>query len=987
MSLFKRPLTKNFHLSLSSKDPIINNLNLYNHFPIALIVFSRIELISCRDPESNRESVYNDESDLKIRYINQQATELFDLKENDNIKKIHEQFKLFHKFEKNQITETTLDNILFNANRENEYYGFFKNNISLIYVKYKIINDDIYLCSDYYTDERKIIQNQLFQTLKFQYIATLFHELYNPINALLFMIDSNQNKIKNKDNIVNSNIDCNSSELDESESSEVSEDKSPISKNNVIKKNKKIDKIYKNKLSALNEREKDISLLVNMIYIFLQNLILYLRINLGDDLKVNDSNKNRENNDNENSEFKEEKNKKDNIYSDTYLSLINKKKILNLEFSFHKHLDKFSYLFNFKNIHYCNDFSYLSDKYIMTDESIFFDFLGQIYSFLYYIVPKTKGFDISYSIINDNKLKIIFLKTNNAKKRGYRSKKSRRSFSCVIGDGKFEATNTVKTSQMTQEILYKLSELLGIKLKIMEFEDQKEDIYFTIILPFFKDKDLLNPEINKVSEDVLDKNNNQLLENKNNQQNENININQNANNLNHNFYKFDQDRNGTFPIDEVEERSPSEEDFSSRKGSYVKGKENININQNKISLISRSPKNNNSLSNISNFKNNSLFQSKSPKTRKNYLSNKLNGFNELSNNYLQEVNPIYSKNETNFSNKNFKSNTNLGMNNNPLMLIHQKYSQIERLKASGVEILNEKENKEEYIKNHNKSFILEPANSNEDKNSLNDKKSITAEIDSDNYVEIENEDDYVENEIINNTNFLNPTQYDYKHNNNNTPLFNLNYLNKKESFNSSANEAFSQDILNKISKKNLNNFSNKTLDYNQVLNNKFAIPQLNENKKKYKSKIQTNNNSISLFGCNCKDILLVDDDEFILKTSKNILKHFKLEADCAENGQECLNKIKEKQEKKCNCQKNKYKIILMDITMPIMDGIEAAKNIQKLIDENKLYDTIKIIFISAHVNLDLSKILTGIKCAVDYYAKPISKDKYKSILDKYYYSK
>ena len=73
--------------------------------------------------------------------------------------------------------------------------------------------------------------------------------------------------------------------------------------------------------------------------------------------------------------------------------------------------------------------------------------------------------------------------------------------------------------------------------------------------------------------------------------------------------------------------------------------------------------------------------------------------------------------------------------------------------------------------------------------------------------------------------------------------------------------------------------------------------------------------------------------------------------------------------------------------MPIMDGIEAAKNIQKMIDEKKLYDSIKIIFISAHANLDLSSILSGIKCAIDYYSKPISKDKYKTLLDKYYYSK
>ena len=151
----------------------------------------------------------------------------------------------------------------------------------------------------------------------------------------------------------------------------------------------------------------------------------------------------------------------------------------------------------------------------------------------------------------------------------------------------------------------------------------------------------------------------------------------------------------------------------------------------------------------------------------------------------------------------------------------------------------------------------------------------------------------------------------------------------------------------------------------------------------YKDK--KSNNHIPTSNCNCQDILLVDDDEFILKTSKNILKAFKLGADCAENGQECINMIKAKQEKNCNCSKSKYKLILMDITMPVMDGIEAAKNIQKKIDEKKLYDTIKIIFISAHVNLDLSTLFSRIKCAIDYFAKPISGDKYKSLLDKYYF--
>ena len=215
--------------------------------------------------------------------MNQQASELFEIKEGDNYLKIHEQFKQFKKFDKIKTTDETLDSILFNNNRENEFYGSFKNQISFIYVKYKINNEDLYICTDYYSDERKIMQNQLFQSLKFQYIATLFHELYNPINSLLILIDVNNNEDEmKKSNIGEQNI---SSDIDESHSNVVSDNENNSNEQDIEENSKKkiikVDKLYKNKLSELRDKEKDISLLVNMIYIFLENLILYLRINLG----------------------------------------------------------------------------------------------------------------------------------------------------------------------------------------------------------------------------------------------------------------------------------------------------------------------------------------------------------------------------------------------------------------------------------------------------------------------------------------------------------------------------------------------------------------------------------------------------------------------------------------------------------------------------------------------------------------------------------
>ena len=307
MSRLKRPLTKNFYLSLTGKEPVLNNFSLYNNFPMGLMIISKMDPTSCRDKDNQavEENDSEDEVEIKIKYLNQQASDLFEIKENDDSSKIHEQLKQFKRFDKTQITEETLDLILFNKNRENEFYGSFKSQASLIYVKFKANNEDLYICTDYYTDERKIMQDQLFQGLKFQYIATLFHELYNPINALLIMIDMDQNEEKeelNKSNLGNKN----NSENEESHYSVVTENenekvssKIQENENDSSSKKNKIEKEYKNKLCSMHEKEKDMSLLVNMIYIFLQNLILYLRINLESNIENEKDINHNENNNNE----------------------------------------------------------------------------------------------------------------------------------------------------------------------------------------------------------------------------------------------------------------------------------------------------------------------------------------------------------------------------------------------------------------------------------------------------------------------------------------------------------------------------------------------------------------------------------------------------------------------------------------------------------------------------------------------------------------
>ena len=1057
MSNLKRPILKNIYLSLKGKEPALNNFTLYNYFPIGLMIISKMDPTSCNrnDDLQENKNCKNEEVEIKIKYINQQASDLFEIKENDSISKIHEQLKQFKQYDKTQITDETLDSILFSNNDNDEFYGSFKNQATLIYVKYKVNNENLYICTDYYTEERKIIQNQLFQSLKFQYIATLFHELYNPINSLLFLVDMNKNEDEFKKDIIKSNIGEHNylSELEESHFSVITENYNEKSnyqdnENILIKKKKKIEELYRTKLISLHEKEKDISLLVNMIYIFLENLILYLRINLGVDSNEDKKSENEDfsfdikekkiiNNKNEeeekNSENKaniQENNKEinstnHNIYSDHYLTYVNKNKKLNLEFLFYKHLNKFSYLFKFKGIQYCTDFSYLSDKYILTDETVFMDFLGQVYSFLYYVVPKSQGFELTYSLINETKMKIMFQKTNCIKKGGYRLKKSRKDNSCLLFEEKFKASSTVKTSQMTQEILHKLSEKLGIKLKIMEYEDQKEDIYLTIILPFFIDEvnDFVDPDINEFPNEnygkipYLDEVAGRNILNENDKDYSNIDdivkkkdkkikINNEENilnpyiTLNNNSINNCQNKqipkiiNKIYPIliEKVKEKNSSEEDLFSVKEEDEKEKEkenknNLNINKKKsnescyrLSCSSSSPKKR------------SLCKLKSPMSANNLSSIQKRNFKDVSTNCLKELSPFLTQDINNIS----KDNQNVTKNNqkgNILTLIHQKYSNIEKLKSRGVEILIENENEIEKNDKDNNSCCLSSMNSNEDNKSLKDKKSISVEIDSDDYIEFENDNDSLdfENELNNHKNEENDNNCN-KYNNhgrNNSVLLNLNYINTSGLYSSPKN--------NRINFNNIeeNKPSNKTLNYNKANNDRlYVIPEINENTQKDLTsleipKISKNNSPISLMkcDCDCKDILVVDDDEFICKTSKNILKSFKLEADFASDGQECLNKIKEKQEKNCNCSKNKYKLVLMDITMPVMDGIEAAKNIQKMIDEKMLYDSIKVIFISAHINLDLTSITSGIKCAIDYYAKPISGVKYRALLNKYYYSK
>ena len=78
--------------------------------------------------------------------------------------------------------------------------------------------------------------------------------------------------------------------------------------------------------------------------------------------------------------------------------------------------------------------------------------------------------------------------------------------------------------------------------------------------------------------------------------------------------------------------------------------------------------------------------------------------------------------------------------------------------------------------------------------------------------------------------------------------------------------------------------------------------------------------------CDCKGtVLIVDDNPFNLMMLENMLNLVGVKVEKAENGQEAVEMFMDNRQK-CCC-KTWYKLVLMDLDMPVMDGFQAAEKI------------------------------------------------------------
>ena len=103
-------------------------------------------------------------------------------------------------------------------------------------------------------------------------------------------------------------------------------------------------------------------------------------------------------------------------------------------------------------------------------------------------------------------------------------------------------------------------------------------------------------------------------------------------------------------------------------------------------------------------------------------------------------------------------------------------------------------------------------------------------------------------------------------------------------------------------------------------------------------------------------ILLADDEKELSRAIATILKYSNYEVDIVFNGKEAIDKVKE----------NIYDLIILDVMMPVMDGIQALKEMRK----NKIKTPIMLLTAKAQIDDKVEGLDSG---ANDYLTKPFDK--------------
>ena len=1041
--------------------------NILSNFPIGLIILTK------------EDSKYED----RIEFINKYACKLFKISETANIKELKDKFNQFIKLKRDNTIKcnTTLKDIIFNSfcsiNIESDNFIPFESTYSksiILYIKINEIDNDKYIVIDKYDkyiEERKYIEFNLIKAINYQYLHTLYHELNNPLNALLAISGENEKAQTLSSEINNSRIEKKAYIIPKKSAITSKKVKNfglvTLNSNKLRYKQDFVEsKSKKRNLTETTDLVCKIPLLVNIIKIFIKNFILYLKMRADNLMML----KNEFDVQNETSDIMNA------VEVSEYEKQLTKHKLvkLNLEYIFNLYFEKFLCLFKYKEIEYETNFNKLRNLYIITDEFNFIYYIREIYTYLYYIVPKKEGFIFDY-IENeeDNTIKMV-VKKKYIENNEYIFKDNNK-------DNKSDMSQVIQTKEMTKEVLYSMSKRLHFSLEVNDDLDNIElhsnninDIILTIIIPIQK-KNLSEEEDEFKDEDI-----NEMVQ-----------------------------KDCFLLQDKLKRRFPSCEAYDIKKSKYSSNnildlisKNGIDISESSIYMQKKEKylkiESINNTKNVKRHSDNTLNKLNVTKENKNkllLLSNKSNDsflnkclqsenkkeikdnkekekekenikFNKWRSEHTSKNNKIKPQIKNHRSDKSVLYNDILPKNE--IEIKSQKLSGVftkinnlgfwEELDINDISISNNTKNK---ISKNEKEINKNPIKTKEKKGSINslanveinektkNSSNVRTTIQDIKNSKIKNTDIIIEEKEIesiknaHNDNFLhkNNIKNNLPHNNSNQKLNHLNLKNnkskKKENtkimapkncnlpeIDNKNKKRLSQDIAPIVNTKECMTFfddvskGKKTLLNENISQNDNLFIEANKereitnkkkiNKSKKKNNISKNDgdekneedeeseeceesvddNNLEKKSencCNCLDILSVDDEEFNVMASQKMIQKLGIDSDVAYDGEECLNLIKEKQNLKCQCNKNYYKIIFLDIVMPVLDGIKTAKKIQEMIDKKEINENIKIIFISG--NIDGSKLeesLLQINCVKECLQKPVRLEKYQKILEKYY---